>query len=267
MKPLIFAALYLFLAGCGEGEPPFWDELSGAKGEWSYATSRVCPRDGDAKTDLTALPVQGFDVSLHQSVDWEKVRGSGKVFAIARAANGLREDPTFVSHFQGIATAGLVRGAYQFFRPTQDAEAQAKLFLKKLEEAGGLGADDLPPVLDIEVHDASAAVVQSRLQTWIEIVGGATGTLPIIYTMGGMSSLLGTGFGHHRLWVANFYQTCPRTPEGWPQWDFHQYTDQGRIPGILNVRDGRVVSQDVDLDVFNGSLEEFQQLVDNRGFR
>ena len=60
------------------------------------------------------------------------------------------EDPKFAANWSGTKANGILRGAYQFFRPGQDAIAQADLLLSKM---GTLEADDLPPVLDVEAAD------------------------------------------------------------------------------------------------------------------
>jgi GH25 family lysozyme M1 (1,4-beta-N-acetylmuramidase) len=253
----------LAASGCIAAPDAAWLEMEGAADR-----PRKCVLQSETPIDPATLPVQGFDVSVHQRhVDWDAVREAGKTFAIARVSDGLytEDGDLFVENYQGIARAGLLRGAYQFLRPEQDATLQANLFLAALTAAGGLAPGDLPPIVDIEVENArhtgapvSNEQVQRAVQSWLDVVGAATGTSPMVYTMAGRSASVGTGFGEHRLWVANFYQDCPRMPAGWADLDFFQYTDLGRLPGIGTT---------VDLDVFNGTREQLDELIALRGYR
>src|SRR5262245_2796220 len=66
--------------------------------------------------------LKGIDVSYHQGqVDWRKARRDGVVFAFARVADGPEVlDTEFARNWAGMRDAGVVRGAYQFFRPGRD---------------------------------------------------------------------------------------------------------------------------------------------------
>jgi lysozyme len=193
--------------------------------------------------------VAGIDVSYYQpNVDWAKVRGGGYRFAFLRVSDGLRfPDDKFASHWAGAKGAGILRGAYQFFRPAQDAAAQANLLLQKM---GTLGPDDLPPVIDVEVQDGvSDAVLVSKVQTWLDIVEKATGRTPIIYAASGFWETIEgrSRFSRYPLWVANYGVSCPATPDTWSKWHFWQQSDTGRVPGI---------SGGVDVNVWNGTYDQ-----------
>ena len=63
-------------------------------------------------------------------------------------SDGLEHpDSEFGANWKGIQSAGLVRGAYQYFEPGEDAAAQADLVV---ENVGVLGPADLPVVIDVE---------------------------------------------------------------------------------------------------------------------
>jgi lysozyme len=192
----------------------------------------------------TTLP--GVDVSVYQgSIDWTNVKKAGIIFAYARANDGTSyTDPRFSSNWSGMKATGIIRGAYSFFEPSEDATAQANYFLSII---GTLQPGDLPPVLDVEVTDGeSAATIAAGLTNWIKTVELATGRVPVIYTAPGFwNGLIGsTDFSAYPLWAANWGVTCPTLPEGWANWAIWQYSDSGTIPGI---------SGSVDLDEFNGS--------------
>lgn len=197
--------------------------------------------------------VKGVDVSYYQgTVNWQQVKQSGRVFAIARVSDGLSVvDSQFSTNWPAMKQAGLVRGVYQFFRPARDPIAQADLLLQKLQAAGGFQAGDLPPVLDIETVDGVAtSTLRQRMQQWLDHVEQALGTKPMVYTAAFMSQTVGTGFSKYPLWVANYGTTCPTMPDGWSGWKFWQSSSTGSVPGI---------SGSVDVNDFNGTLATLLQ--------
>ena len=176
---------------------------------------------------------------------------------MARVSDGTRyPDSKFAANYANAKAAGLVRGAYQFFRPGQDPIAQAELLLSKIGYQ--LGAGDLPPVLDVEVTDGhSAAQVLNGVQAWVSHVSKALGRMPIVYTSPGFWD----GLSGHRnyganLWVANWTTRCPTMPSGWSTFVFWQHSAEGRVPGV---------GGKVDLDKFNGSKSELYSLARTSG--
>jgi len=194
--------------------------------------------------------VHGVDVSTYQgAIVWSRARAAGVAFAFARVSDGLTvRDSQFADNWSAMKDAGVLRGAYQFFRAGEDPLAQASLAVAALDEAGGLLAGDLPVVMDMETSDAqSSAMVQAGMTIWLEAVTRATGRRPIIYTSSATSSVIGSGFADYALWVANWGATCPSMPSGWSTWRFWQYSDRGAVSGI---------SGSVDLDEFDGPLAD-----------
>lgn len=195
--------------------------------------------------------VQGIDVSHFQgTVDWRQVAQAGMSFAFAKATEGITYlDPQFTNNWSGIQAAGLLRGAYHFFEANDDATAQAKQFLSKVQ----LGAGDLPPVLDVET---TAGVGNSQIwtgvATWLQVVEQETGRQPILYTAPGFWN------GHqpdltltrYPLWLAD-YATQPTLPDGWTSWLFWQHSQSGTVSGVTG---------SVDLDVFSGTLPQLHKL-------
>ncbi|MBL8685498.1 MAG: C39 family peptidase [Myxococcales bacterium] len=241
MKPR-FAVLLLstLVTACAEEDPLTRDNFAGTVEE-----VRACEGSDSV--------VEGIDVSEYQpNVDWARVRASGRRFAFIRVSDGVRyEDRSFDAHWSGARSAGLLRGAYQFFRPGQDPIAQAELFVRKV---GRLGVGDLPPVVDVESADGqSSATVVSNLRRWIERVRAGTGREPIVYAASGFwDGLSGTSeFGRYKLWVANYGVRCPYLPRDWSRWAFWQYSDGGSVPGIAG---------GVDVNVFNGTIDALQAL-------
>lgn len=222
------AALALLVPGCldggyGDNQPP--------------ATGERCP----------AETVAGIDVSKYQgAIDWPAVRGAGIAFAFVRVSDGLSDpDPTFATNWAGAAAAGVMRGAYQFFRPLRDPVAQADLVVDAM---GPLGPGDLPPVVDVEVADGVDPVtLAAAVRAWLERVEGRTGRRPIIYTGAHVwaDALDGADLSDYPLWLAQWDRDCPTVPAPWDDWTFWQTSATGRVAGIAG---------DVDTDVFRGDL-------------
>lgn len=218
------------------------------------ASSHDSPRESPPTPANCPGPdtVRGVDVSHWQgNVDWPRVKGTGIGFAFARVTHGLEiQDTSFARNWPALRSAGLIRGAYHYFRPAQDPLAQADLALQLLDAAGGLQPGDLPLVLDVETSDGlTPGALQAAMRTWLARVEARTGRKPIIYCSPSMSTALGSGFGDHPLWLAHWYVSCPTIPDGWSRWRFWQHSSTGTVAGIQGA---------VDLDLWNGTLAELQ---------
>lgn len=205
----------------------------------------VCP-DG--------ATTEGIDVSYYQgAISWTEVAADGVEFAFIRVSDGLDyEDSRFDQNWAGARSAGVIRGAYQYFRVGQDAAAQAELLL---DHMGPLEDGDLPPVIDVETYGNdgySSSEVTAAVGEWIAVVEAALGVQPIIYTSyGAWSSMSGSSdFADYPLWTASWYAHCPWVPDQWSAWEFWQYTDMGSVAGIVGA---------VDRDLFNGDLAALQE--------
>jgi GH25 family lysozyme M1 (1,4-beta-N-acetylmuramidase) len=198
--------------------------------------------------------VYGVDVSGYQgsSINWSTVKAAGRVFGFAKATEGTGFiDGSFAHNWPGMRNAGVLRGAYHFFRPGVDGAAQADYFVDEIDAQGGLAAGDLPPVADVEVSDnVSAATVIARLHAFLDRVQARTGRVPLIYTANFFwGDYLGNpNFASYPLWVANYGPSCPYLPNAFTQWKFWQYADNASVNGIGSV----------DGDMFNGTLADLR---------
>ncbi|MBN1945351.1 MAG: hypothetical protein JW797_06710 [Bradymonadales bacterium] len=227
----------LLATGCSRERPPH--HLIGYEFDAVCRALQVCA-DGET--------VPGIDVSKWQgAIDWTAVQESGVVFAFIRVSHGTNIlDEYFVANWNQAAAVGILRGAYQYFSPTQDPIEQADLLLDYLETHG---AGELPPVIDVEeTGGQSAATIADRVGQWLEHVEAALGVRPIIYTGPYFwnTSVQSNAFSGYPLWVANWGVDCPNLPTAWSDWVFWQTSATGRIDGI---------SGDVDTDVFNGDID------------
>lgn len=192
---------------------------------------------------------QGIDVSKDQgAVTWPSVTAAGYVFAFIKATDGQDYvDPMFAQNWAGAEAAGLLRGAYHFFRAEDDPAIQAEWFWKTVG-----GNSELPLVVDVEqTMGQPASVVISNLTSFLASLQQWTDRQPMIYTAPGFWNGLGTsGFGGYPLWVAEYGVSEPTLPAGWTFWDFWQHSESGQVPGIQG---------DVDLNVFSGPLSALRQ--------
>lgn len=247
MRLRVTSTVLLLLTACGDGV----DEGDGAgagrleESVEQSALSRSCA-DGPK--------VRGIDVSYYQgNIDWDRVSSDGVRFAIIRVSDGLAHvDSQFARNWREAKRATVRRGAYQYFRPNLDPVAQAELLLSRM---GPLEPGDLPPTIDVEATGGlSPSAVAARVRTWIEHVEGRLGVTPIIYTgpYFWQDSVGGPSFAaRHPLWIAHYTTQCPLTPGPWSRWSFHQYTDSGRVAGIVG---------SVDTNVFNGTEAQLAAL-------
>lgn len=205
--------------------------------------------------------VPGIDVSYwNAGIDWPKVRATGQRYVFVKASEAdYHRDTTFDDNWLGAKSAGLLRGAYHFFRCNVDAKRQADTFINYVKSFNDDG--ELPPVLDLETNDGQKREkIILAVKTWLDRVEAAFGKKPIIYSgqyfLQDYLSEAGGGppawTKDYSLWLAQYPNNYvdgmqPYLPRGWFKWTFWQYSDKGRINGI---------NAKVDLNVFNGSLEE-----------
>lgn len=230
----------------------------------------------------------GVDVSRWQgTMNWGRTKAAGAWYAFIKATEHITwVDPLFAQNWQGARGAGLLVGAYHFFRPGYDPIAQAEHFVATVKAQSG--AAHLPFVLDVEVAPTKAARLAEAdnyqgktlvglshkgygrvdspavlgfaadVQACLEQIGVLTGRLPLLYT--------GIAFWNTylrsiptnicQLWLANWTDNAdPYMPKDWERWHFWQYTSSGN-GGLYGAQ-----SQRIDLNRWNGTLAELYQYV------
>lgn len=213
---------------------------------------------------MTTVP--GLDVSYWQAeIDWKRVRGTGVRFAFIKATEGIAyTDSTFAANWEGAGANGLMRGAYCFFHPNQDARQQAERFVRTIRDRDS--DPELPCSVDLEVTDGiPTKKIIAAVRIWLDEVAQGLGRRPMIYS--GVS-FLETHFAEggkppewsqdYPLWLGWFPRKyvagmSPLMPKGWLKWAFWQYSGKGRLAGI---------DAPVDLDLFNGTLEDLSAFAD-----
>jgi lysozyme len=232
--------------------------------------------DDELKIDRSNA-IFGIDISHHNgpAIDFTQLRVQNVRFVYAKATQGVGyRDPRFSAYWKSLGDLSpqldVHRGAYHFLSHSGDGAAQARSFLKQLRESGGLQADDLPPVLDLEWDVQRGTrkdrwsdrdpdeIIQNAL-AWLQTVEAATGKVPILYTarawwrerIGSDDALL--QFSRYGIWIADYSRSArgvetPSVPGNHP-WLLWQFTENG---GVQQGYKGHI-----DVNIFRGSEDEF----------
>lgn len=198
--------------------------------------------------------VHGIDISHYQNeIDWKQLRKSQynqypiRFIYIKATEGGSLFDAAFEQNFDSARVNGFIRGAYHYFNPDGNADEQADFFISKVQLTEG----DLPPVLDVEKRGGNTSEqLRTKVKKWLNRVERHYGIKPILYTSYKFKtryltdSLLDT----YPYWIAHYYVDSVQYKGKWTFW---QHTDVGKLPGI---------SERVDLNVYNGRLDEFMRM-------
>lgn len=198
--------------------------------------------------------VHGIDISHYQGeVDWEKLVQYQSpdyplqfVFIKATEGGDL-SDNNFQKNFASARQYGFIRGAYHYFNPGAPAAKQAEFFINTVK----LDSADLPPVLDVERKGVrSKESLVKAVKLWLDIVEAHYGVKPILYTSYRFKTnyLNDSIFNSYPYWIAHYYVDSVQYKGSWTFW---QHTDVGTIPGV---------EENVDLNIFNGTLDELKSL-------
>ena len=220
----------------------------------------------------TADHVYGIDISRYQHeigrrqypILWKglritslgaKITGEADSYPVSFIYIKVTQGTTIQSRYytadaRAARRAGFSVGAYHFFSPIGGAE-QANYFLKTAQPQRG----DLPPMLDVELTNKQIAKMGGEealfreMLVWLRRVERHTGTRPLLY--------VGQNFVNRHLvnapaelqaypvWVARYGEFRP-----YVRLNFWQLAATGRVNGITG---------SVDIDVFNGTREMFEE--------
>ena len=197
--------------------------------------------------------IHGIDISHYQGkIDW------GDFYRINRRqllctsfyesdGRGDHNDTTFQTNFANARNHGFIRGAYHFYIPGTDALKQADFFytygqtgFRRPASGSRCGSD----------RTKREKELQQGIKRWLDRIESHYGVKPILYTSYKFKTryLDDSIFNAYPYWIAHYYVDSVKY-QG--KWDFWQHTDVGNVPGI---------KEDVDLNVFNGTLEELKKL-------
>ncbi|MEG0376977.1 MAG: GH25 family lysozyme [Eubacterium sp.] len=205
-------------------------------------------------------PVKGVDVSTYQGlIDWPLLAQNDLSFVFIKATEGSSFiDDDFAYNFHEAAKTHLMIGAYHFFSYESSGATQANNYINTVP----IKETMLPPVVDLEFYGnynrfniADKDKTRQELTVLLDTLEQHYGQKPIIYTSPKVYSIyLANHYEDYPLWISN-YHSDPVLPDQ-KQWTFWQYTDRGFLSGYSGY------APNIDLNVYRGSLEEF-----NREFR
>lgn len=206
------------------------------------------------KASAQAFVVRGFDVSHHQgNIQWSKISPHTFQFVYLKATEGGDfKDSKFQDNWLQARERGFHVGAYHFFRLCSNGKIQAQNFIETVPKK----ANALPPVIDLEydnqcINTHTREQLIEEIQVMHDLLKKHYGQQPIFYVSTRFYQIVLTGyFKQTPLWIRS-YQGEPQLADlrGWTFW---QHTNKGRIAGI---------DQPVDLNVFGGSQQEWQDFV------
>jgi lysozyme len=204
--------------------------------------------------------IPGINVSQWQfDIDWEEVKRSGVKFAFIKATEfqekqiSLLLDNKLAQNLGGAKTSGVYWSAYHTFRAHVDPVLQAQLFCQSVEEFSSL-----PPAVELKSAEARGERLNYKIRLFLDEIEKITLRKAIIFTNNafwrenmGFEKQSHTDWAmEYPLWLAHYTTLWPNSIYPWPAWDFWQYSDKGRLPGIQTV---------VYLNWFAGSLEELKE--------
>lgn len=199
-------------------------------------------------------PVHGIDVSHHQRrIDWDKLDKRIVQFAFIKATEGGDfKDSLFQKNWKHAKRLSIPRGAYHFFTFCKNGKEQAYNFIESVPK----DSTDLPPIIDLEFsgncspQNYSDDIVK-EIALYIATIEKYYEKKVLIYTTEEFyQKYLVNHFSNNPIWIRDIF-TKPRL-SGNRKWLFWQYSDKGRIDGIETF---------VDLNVFHGSKNEFEKLL------
>lgn len=199
---------------------------------------------------ISGFEVHGIDVSHYQNfIHWDSVASQEIKFAFVKATEGESiSDSLFQQNWEGLKNNNIRKGAYHYFHPATNVLNQFNNFNRQVQYERG----DLPPVIDIEeTNGRSKEEIIKSIKEWINLVETNYKVKPIIYTnFKFYNAYIGGNFDQYPIWIAKYSYEEPTLDYG-DTWTFWQYGNRGRIKGIKG---------DVDFNVFNGSLDDLDNL-------
>ena len=209
-------------------------------------------------------PVKGIDVSSYQGeIDWQELSGENISFAFIKATEGSSfVDKKFAYNFQEAQRTHLAVGAYHFFSYDSEGITQAQNFINTVKPYEGM----LPPVIDLEFYGdketnpPTREYVDTQLKAMLQALEDHYGQKPIIYATEKSYALYLSGdYDEYDIWIRNVL-TKPALSDhrGWTFW---QYTNREKLRGYHGVE------KYIDMNVFNGSTQEFNEYIIACGYR
>ncbi len=206
----------------------------------------VRPAQNHYAVDRTVYPVKGIDISGHNgTIDFHAVKSDTVCFVYMKATEGTDFcDSNFKCNYDAARKAGLLTGAYHFFRFDTPGEIQALHFLESVDGH----TFDLPLAIDVEkwgnVHDYDIDSVKTELRKMLDVIK-TSGYPVVIYTnKRGLRTFIGDDFPGEKLWI------CSLSSPPQCKWSLWQHSHYNKVKGV---------AKPVDTNTFRGTKGEFAQ--------
>ena len=215
------------------------------------------------KIEAEKFEVKGVDVSEYQGeVDWDKIKEQNIDFAFIKATEGSKgKDDSFDKNYEKLKNMDMLLGLYHFFSFESLGEEQADNYIKVV---GNIKNDEslILPIIDIEYYSYYKKAKPDKewatkeLQKMLEKLEKTYRVKPIIYTtMEFYKEYIESEFLEYDIWIRNIL-TKPKLENR--DWKFWQYTGRGRLEGYNGEEEF------IDLNVFNGSKEDFENYIKSK---
>ncbi|MBR4831207.1 MAG: glycoside hydrolase family 25 [Butyrivibrio sp.] len=201
-------------------------------------------------------PIVGVDVSSYQGeIDWNELSSQDINFAYIKATEGSGfVDEHFKSNWENASKTNLRIGAYHFFSFETTGKEQAENFCTVVPKTD----DMLPPVIDVEYYgrfktkdNINISAVVGNLLEMVDILETEYGKKPIIYvSKETYETIICDDFSECKLWYRSVYSKVPADVD----WTIWQYSNRTKLRGYHGIE------KFIDMNVFRGSMEEFNSL-------
>lgn len=209
--------------------------------------------------------ITGIDTSHYSNYTAASLQDTARAnklyFNLIKASEGATlQDGMFSALWTMSRKAGLLCGAYHFFRPLADAAAQAANFLAQYKTVNRAGA--LPPVIDLEWSATRTTKDQwpqltpaqrlHAIRTFLDTLEDDLSVRPMIYTAPAfwnalIEPALSTGdraaFGNYPLWVVDLNHSG-RLPVAWARSSAAlvqtHFGESATTPGLFDKTDQNV---------------------------
>lgn len=228
------------------------------------------PPGAEAVTGWTGAPPYRFvDVSRYQGlIDWAQVAAAGYKGAmlktvstnrnLSKRADGLYIDPTFETNYRNARAAGLDVGVYYYTYATSEAMADAELAL--LRQAVYGKELTLPVAVDVEDNRLGKLDKQSLtdLTAYALHEVEQMGFYAQLYTYTGYKYELDMARLSSRwdVWLADY---TGKTPNVTFNYNAHQHTSKGSVPGITGNVDLNVTERNYPKIIRKKGLTRFRE--------
>lgn len=193
---------------------------------------------------------EGIDVSSYQgNIDFRRVKEDGIEVVYIKASEGTTYiDPYLEQNYRNAKENGIKVGLYHYVNARTEAQAreEAAFFVKR---ASGKNLD-CKLAMDFEVFGNLNKTEINRVGlAFLQEVERLSGKQAILYSNAYTASNIWSGENtKYPLWAAEYGTDRPYNSGTWDSWAGWQYTDVGRVNGIIGYVDRDKFTKEVFLD-------------------